>query len=196
MITRSRTAERSMRYILFYKPYGVLCQFSPEHEKQTLRDYLTLPKDIYPVGRLDADSEGLLLLTNDNAVKSMLTEPSHAFPKTYLAQVERLPDARAMDQLRTGVVIDGKKTKPAEAELLEKDPVVPVRSVPIRFRKNVPTAWLKIILREGRNRQVRKMTAAVGHPTLRLLRINIGQLGLGTLRPGEFREITRSEINP
>ena len=187
-------AQTSKRYILFYKPYAVLSQFSSEPGKQTLKDFLSLPKDIYPVGRLDYDSEGLLLLTNDNVIKNKLTDPKFEHPKTYLAQVERIPDEEALQQLRTGVVIEGTKTKPAEIELLSEEPILPPRSIPIRFRKNVPTAWVKVVLHEGRNRQVRKMTAAVGHPTLRLMRIKIGGLEIENLRPGEWKEITRRQI--
>ncbi|MFA6469060.1 MAG: pseudouridine synthase [Bacteroidota bacterium] len=179
-----------MRYILFYKPFAVLSQFSPEPGKQTLKDFLTLPKDIYPVGRLDYDSEGLLLLTNDNKVKHTLTDPGFSHPKTYLVQIERIPDGSMLEQLRNGVVIEGKKTRPAQIELLSEEPSLPARTVPIRHRKTVPTAWLKIVLHEGRNRQVRKMTAAVGHPTLRLVRVAIGTNGIGTLLPGEWRELT------
>ncbi len=186
--------QTSKRYILFYKPYAVLSQFSPEQGKQTLKDFLSLPKDIYPVGRLDYDSEGLLLLTNDNEIKNKLTDPKFEHPKTYLAHVERIPNEEALNKLRRGVVIEEAKTKPAEVELLSEEPTLPPRSVPIRFRKTVPTAWLKITLREGRNRQVRKMTAAVGHPTLRLVRIKIGSLGIGNLNPGEWNEVMKSEI--
>ena len=184
-----------MRYIIFYKPYAVLSQFSPEPGKRTLKDFLTLPKDIYPVGRLDYDSEGLLLLTNDNAIKNTLTDPKFEHPKTYLAQVERIPDADALQKLRQGVVIEKIKTKPAEAEVLKEEPALPPRSVPIRFRKNVPTSWIKLVLREGRNRQVRKMTAAVGHPTLRLVRVKIGSLDIGELNPGEWKEISLEQIS-
>ncbi|NUN69047.1 MAG: pseudouridine synthase [Bacteroidetes bacterium] len=184
-----------MIYILFYKPFNVLSQFSPEPGKKTLSDFLSLPKDVYPVGRLDYDSEGLLLLTNDNVVKKKLTDPSFGHPKTYYAQVERVPDEQALAQLRSGVVIEGERTRPAEVTLLSDDPGFPERSVPIRFRKNVPTAWLSIVLREGRNRQVRKMTAAVGHPTLRLVRVRIGALGIDGLTPGSSREIQRSELS-
>lgn len=182
------------RYILFYKPYEVLSQFSPQDEKRTLADFFSLPKDIYPVGRLDYDSEGLLLLTNDNGIKQLLTNPGSKYPKTYLAQVERIPSENALLQLRTGVPIEGKKTQPADVDLLIEEPSLPARSTPIRFRKNVPTAWLKITLHEGRNRQVRKMTAAVGHPTLRLVRIHIGRLKVGTMQPGEWKEISREEV--
>ena len=183
-----------MKYILFYKPCAVLSQFSPEQGKQTLKDFLSLPKDVYPVGRLDYDSEGLLLLTNDNAVKHELTDPKFHHPKTYLAQVERIPTEEALNRLRNGVAIEGKITQPVDVRLLTEEPNLPPRSVPIRFRKTVPTAWIEITLREGRNRQVRKMTAAVGHPTLRLVRIKIGSLGIGNLKPGEWNEVRKSEI--
>ncbi len=186
--------QNAKHYFLFYKPYAVLSQFSPESGKQTLKDFLSLPKDIYPVGRLDYDSEGLLLLTNDNEIKNKLTDPKFEHPKTYLAQVERIPTEKALQQLRTGINIEGAKTKPAEVELLTEEQHLPPRSAPIRFRKNVPTAWLKIVLREGRNRQVRKMTAAVGHPTLRLVRITIGNIGIGELKLGEWKEIDGKEI--
>ncbi len=183
-----------MKYFLFYKPFQVLSQFSPESGKETLADYLSLPKDIYPVGRLDYDSEGLLLLTNDNRLKQTMTDPAYGHPKTYLAQVERIPTNEALQQLRDGVTIEGVMTKPAEIELLTDAPALPPRSIPIRFRKNVPTAWIQIVLREGRNRQVRKMTAAVGHPTLRLVRIKIGSIKIGPMRPGELKELQRAEI--
>ncbi len=186
--------ESAKQYIVFNKPYAVLCQFSPENGKQTLKDFLSLPKDVYPVGRLDYETEGLLLLTNDNDIKNQLTNPKFGHPKTYLAQVEKIPAEEALSKLRTGVVIEGAKTKPAEVELLEHEPELPPRPVPIRFRKNIPTAWLKITIREGRNRQVRKMTAAAGHPTLRLLRIGIANLELGGLKPGEKRVVYRKEI--
>jgi len=186
--------KSAKQYILFYKPYAVLCQFSPEGEKQTLKDFLSVSIDIYPVGRLDYESEGLLLLTNDADIKNQLTHPKFGHPKTYLAQVERLPAEESLEKLRRGVVIEGAKTKPAEVELLNREPALPARPVPIRFRKNIPTVWLKITIREGRNRQVRKMTAAVGHPTLRLMRIRIANLDIGDLKPGEQRKIRRKDI--
>ncbi|MCI0707713.1 MAG: pseudouridine synthase [Ignavibacteriae bacterium] len=188
---KSRTPKR---YILFYKPYGVLSQFTPANEKQSLKDFGPFPRNIYPVGRLDADSEGLLLLTDDNEVKHRLTEPRYEHPRTYLVQVERIPTENALSRLRKGVTIEGKKTKPAEVHLLENEPELPPRPVPIRFRKNVPTAWLEITLREGRNRQVRKMTAVVGHPTLRLVRIRIGNLTIDGLKPGVSRELSKTEV--
>ncbi|MEW5800289.1 MAG: pseudouridine synthase [Bacteroidota bacterium] len=182
-----------MKYIVFYKSYGVLSQFTSEQGKRSLKDF-GFPNGVYPVGRLDYDSEGLLLLTDDNDVKHKLTDPKFELPKTYLAQVERLPSEDALQRLRTGVVIEGKKTKPAEVRLLDKEPDLPPRSVPIRFRKTVPTAWIELTIREGRNRQVRKMTAAVGHPTLRLMRIKIGNIEIDGLKPGEWKEIIKEEL--
>lgn len=186
--------SRSLHYILFHKPYGVLSQFTSEHGHASLKDFGPFPADVYPVGRLDLDSEGLLLLTNDNALKHRLTDPKFEHPRTYLVQVERIPDSAALRKLRAGIVIEGKKTKPAEVRLLETEPALPPRSVPIRFRKNVPTAWIEITLREGRNRQVRKMTAAVGHPTLRLVRVKIGTLTIEGLDVGESRTLTAEEV--
>lgn len=185
---------KHFRYILFYKPYGVLSQFRPEHGHKTLKDFGPFPSDVYPVGRLDVDSEGLLLLTNDNALKHRTSDPKFGHPKTYLVQVERIPNEEALKKLRSGVMIEGKKTKPAEIRLLKEEPNLPPRPVPIRFRKNVPTAWIEITLREGRNRQVRKMTAAVGHPTLRLIRTKIGELTLDGLEVGGSRALTASKI--
>jgi 23S rRNA pseudouridine2457 synthase len=185
--------QTKKRYFLFYKPYAVLSQFTPEGDKQSLKDF-GFPNDIYPVGRLDYDSEGLLLLTNDNEIKNRLTNPKFEHPKTYLVQVERIPAEKELQQLRIGVIIEGVKTKPSEIELLTTEPNLPPRSTPIRFRKTVPTAWLRIVLREGKNRQVRKMTAVVGHPTVRLVRIKIGNIGIEELKPGEWKEITLQEI--
>jgi pseudouridine synthase len=182
------------RSLIFYKPFGVLSQFTRESNHQTLAGYGPFPRDVYPAGRLDLDSEGLLVLTNDNGLKHQLTDPRFRHPRTYLVQVERLPDARSLNALRLGVVIDGKKTRPAEVRPLETEPVLPPRETPIRYRKNVPTSWLEITLREGRNRQVRRMTAAIGHPTLRLVRIRIGGLTLDGLDPGQWRDISREEL--
>lgn len=182
-----------MRYIVFNKPYAVLSQFTSEEGKRSLKDF-GFPKGVYPVGRLDYDSEGLLLLTDDNQIKHRLTDPKFELPKRYLVQIEREPSNDALQTLRDGVVIEGKKTKPAEVRLLNDEPDLPPRSVPIRFRKTVPTAWIELTIREGRNRQVRKMTAAVGHPTLRLVRVQIGTIGIGHLRQGEWKEISKSEI--
>ena len=144
---------------------------------------------------MDLDSEGRLLLTSDGRLAHDITERQEKVPKRYLAQIERIPSEEALEQLRTGVVLNGKKTKPAEVRLLPNDPQLPDRPVPIRFRKNVPTAWVEIILREGLNRQVRRMTAAVGHPTLRLVRVAIGPVLLGDVHPGKWRNVTSGEIS-
>ncbi|MGA7161014.1 MAG: pseudouridine synthase [Bacteroidota bacterium] len=180
-------------YYLLYKPYDVLCQFTDSFGRKTLRDYGPFPKDVYSVGRLDIDSEGLLLLTNDNMVNHRLTEPEFEHPRTYLVQVEGIPSPGTIEQLNRGVVIQGVKTKPVKAYLLEQEPQIPPRVPGIRYRKNIPTAWINITLREGRTRQVRKMTAAVGHPTLRLVRTTIGELSLGNLNPGEIHRLTKDE---
>jgi 23S rRNA pseudouridine2457 synthase len=184
----------SYHSVLFYKPFTVLCQFTGDAGKSTLADFGPFPKNVYPVGRLDYDSEGLLVLTNDNELKHTLLEPKFAHPRTYLVQVERIPDEAALRQLRTGIVIEGKKTLPAGVVLLTEEPVLPPRVPPIRFRKSVPTTWIELTLREGRNRQVRKMTAAAGHPTLRLVRTKIGEIGIGALTPGTHRELTPGEV--
>lgn len=181
-------------YCVFNKPYGVVCQFSKSGDKSTLSDFGPFPKGIYPVGRLDHDSEGLVLLTNDGALQHVLLEPKFHHPRTYLVQVERIPSPDALRKLRKGVIIENKQTLPADINLLEQEPHLPSRPVPIRFRKNVPTAWIELTLYEGRNRQVRKMTAAVGHPTLRLMRIGIGELSISGLQPGKHRELSHEEV--
>jgi 23S rRNA pseudouridine2457 synthase len=183
-----------MTSILFNKPYGVLSQFTPEGDRPTLADFGPFPKDVYPVGRLDADSEGLLLLTNDKNLQHRLTEPKFGHERTYWAQVERVPTPEALMQLARGVIIGDRRTSPAIVRLLSAEPVLPPRSVPIRYRKNVPTAWIELILTEGKNRQVRRMTAAVGHPTLRLVRVAMLFLALEGLPPGEWRELTTTEL--
>jgi 23S rRNA pseudouridine2457 synthase len=182
-------------YILFYKPYGVLSQFTQEAEYLSLADFGPFPKNIYAAGRLDADSEGLLLLTNDNIIKHRITDPKFEHARTYLVQVEGIPDTSDIERLQNGVVIEGKRTKPAKVKLLTREPNLPPRAVPIRFRKIIPTSWIEIVLREGRNRQVRKMTAAVGHPTLRLVRTSITFLSIQGLKPGMYREMTPDEID-
>ena len=173
--------ENTPRTIAFNKPYGLLPCFTDSDGRPTLADYVDLP-GVYAAGRLDLDSEGLLLLTSDGRLAHHITDPQHKLPKVYLAQVERIPNEKALVQLRKGVVLNGKKTRPAEVRLLPDDPQLPDRPVPIRFRKNVPTAWVEITLREGLNRQVRRMTAAVGHPALRLVRVAIGPIVLGDLQ--------------
>ncbi|MEQ1563221.1 MAG: pseudouridine synthase [Nitrospiraceae bacterium] len=182
-----------IRTIAFNKPYGVLPCFTDPDGRPTLADYIDLP-GVYAAGRLDLDSEGLLLLTSDGTLAHHITDPQHKLPKLYLAQVERIPTEEALEQLRQGVLLSGKKTRPAEVRLLAEAPPMPDRPVPIRFRKNVPTAWVEITLREGLNRQVRRMTAAVGHPTLRLVRVAIGPIALGDLPPGQWREMPNHEI--
>lgn len=179
-------------YFLFYKPFQVLTQFSPEEGKRTLSDFLGhLPKDVYPVGRLDYDSEGLLLLTNDKDLTYRLLEPRFGHKRTYWVQVENVPDAPALKRLQQGVQIqhNGKpyQTRPAQVHLLH-DPEVPDRNPPIRYRKNIPAAWISLTITEGKNRQVRKMTAAAGFPTLRLIRHSIGSVSVDGLVPGACRE--------
>jgi pseudouridine synthase len=180
------------RYFKLFKPFDVLTQFTDAGGRSTLKDHVPIP-GVYPVGRLDRDSEGLLLLTDDGSLAHLLTDPRHEHPKTYLAQVEKVPDEAALEALRRGILLPDGPTRPVEAELLDAEPDLPDRPVPIRFRKNVPTAWLRLVLREGRNRQVRRMTAAVGFPTLRLVRIAVGPITLGDLQPGECRELTSDE---
>lgn len=189
-ISRTKTKQ----YFLLYKPYGVLSQFSDKRGRKTLKTLGTFPNDVYSVGRLDMDSEGLILLTNDSELNHRLTEPKFEHARTYLVQIEKLPSKGAIDQLSKGVTIQGEKTKPAEVRLLEAEPDIPPRTPTIRYRKNVPTAWIEITLWEGRNRQIRKMTAAVGHPALRLIRTAIGELSLGALKPGESRRLSEKEV--
>lgn len=192
--TRKGSSSGKHSYFLLYKPYGVLCQFTGAPGRTTLKDFGPFPSDMYPVGRLDTDSEGLLLLTNDGQTKHLLLEPRFGHRRRYLVQVERIPTEDALQKLRNGVIIEGRKTKQAAVELLSGDLHVPPRDVPVRFRKNVPTAWLQLTLTEGRNRQVRKMTASVGHPTLRLIRTAIGPLTVSGLNPGEHRALSSEEI--
>lgn len=176
------------RLILFNKPFGVLTQFSDDGSGETLAKYIPV-RDVYPAGRLDRDSEGLLLLTDDGQLQHRLSDPRHKLPKVYWAQVEGEPNEAALQQLRSGVAVDGQQTRPAKATLIDEPPLWP-RNPPIRFRKNIPTTWLEIQLTEGRNRQVRRMTAAVGFPTLRLVRYAVGRYTLEGLKPGEWRDDT------
>lgn len=175
-------------YIIFNKPFDVLCQFtSPNPEEKTLGDF-DLPKDIYPVGRLDKDSEGLLLLTNDGSVQNRLANPKHEKEKTYLVQVENTPTKESIKQLERGVIIQKKKTLPCKVKILGEDISIEERDPPVRFRKSIPTCWLEIKIKEGRNRQVRRMTAAIGHPTLRLIRQSIDKITIGNLAIGQWKE--------
>lgn len=180
------------RTIAFNKPYGVLPCFTDSGGRPTLADYIDVP-GVYAAGRLDQDSEGLMILTSDGALAHRITDPRHKLGKIYLAQIEREPNDDAMGRLRSGVVLSGQRTRPAQVRVLADAPLIPDRPVPIRFRKNVPTAWIEIILREGMNRQVRRMTAAVGHPTLRLIRTAIGPVLLGDLLPGKWRDLGPEE---
>jgi 23S rRNA pseudouridine2457 synthase len=203
------------RYLLFYKPYNVLSQFTDtdhseilieteaNNPRRTLKDYIPIAS-VYPVGRLDRDSEGLLLLTNDGRLQHRLSDPRFGHPRSYWVQVERCPDEVALKRLREGVVIQNYQTRPALVQILPTEPLLPPRDPPIRFRKNVPTTWLEITLTEGRNRQVRRMTAAVGFPTLRLIRVAIGirysrsgsaaNLTLEGLEPGQWRDLSTEEV--
>ena len=177
-----------MALILFNKPFGVLCQFSPERTgppRPTLADFITVP-NVYPAGRLDLDSEGLLLLTDDGALQARIAEPRHKMPKTYLVQVEGEADEAALKALRAGVQLKDGPTLPAEASRIDPPELWP-RTPPVRFRKSVPDCWISITIREGRNRQVRRMTAAVGLPTLRLVRWAIGEWTLDGLPTGDWR---------
>jgi 23S rRNA pseudouridine2457 synthase len=177
--------------ILFNKPYGVLTQFTDAENRPTLADYIPL-KGVYPAGRLDRDSEGLLLLTDDGALQHRLTDPRHKAWKTYWAQVEGEVNDTALEQLRRGVQLKDGPTRPAKARHLSTPAVWP-RDPPIRYRATIPTSWLELSLREGRNRQVRRMTAAVGFPTLRLIRIAIGPWRLDPLQPGEWLKVDSAE---
>ena len=176
------------RLILFNKPYGVLCQFSADGSaKPTLAQYIRVPA-VYPAGRLDTDSEGLLLLTDEGKLQARIADPGFKLAKTYLVQVEGVPDAPALEALRHGVTLKDGKTRPAEAETIPAPELWP-RGSPIRVRQSIPDSWIKLTLREGKNRQVRRMTAAVGFPTLRLVRWQIGEWSLDGLQPGEWREV-------
>jgi len=185
-------------YYLFYKPFQVLTAFTSDDGKRTLGDYMKLPRDVYPVGRLDYDSEGLLLLTNDRSLTQRLLHPGFQHPRTYYVQVEGNITEDALERLRNGVAIRNGKTLyttlPAKAHLLAEVPDMPERNPPIRHRKAVPDTWIELNLVEGKNRQVRKMTAAVGFPTLRLVRVSIGNLSLGSLQPGQLKEISGNTI--
>jgi 23S rRNA pseudouridine2457 synthase len=174
------------RLIAFHKPYGVLSQFTSRDAHPSLSGF-GLPAGVYPVGRLDRDSEGLLLLTADGALQHRLSDPRFGHERTYWVQVERVPPPEALARLRSGPVLRDGPTRPCRARLLEAAPRIEPRAPPVRFRKSVPTAWLEMTLTEGRNRQVRRMTAAVGHPTLRLVRVAAAGVSLGDLPPGRWR---------
>lgn len=181
-----------MKYVAFYKPYGVLSQFTGEAGDRTLAEF-NLPKDVYAAGRLDKDSEGLLLLTDDGPFIKRLLEPKNEKEKTYWVQVENIPTLEKLKELERGVVIQGYKTLPCKAKLISEPDLAP-RDPPIRERKSIPTAWLEIKLIEGKNRQVRRMTAAIGHPTLRLVRFSIGNLKLNQMQPGQWQEVRKDQV--
>lgn len=180
--------------IAFHKPYGVLSQFTADGSAHRRLADFDFPKQVYPIGRLDADSEGLLLLSDEPEWNARLLRPGRGHEREYWVQVERIPAPESLRQLEAGVVIQGKRTLPCRAALLDPQPVIPPRDPPIRFRKNLPDCWISLVLTEGRNRQVRRMTAAVGHPTLRLIRQRIGRLLLGELLPGHWRILQKTEF--
>ncbi len=187
-----------LRYYIVYKPFQVLTRFGREGDKQVLADYFDVPRDVYPVGRLDYDSEGLLILTNDKALNHRLLDPKFAHEREYWVQVDGALTADAVLQLQKGVKIniDGKdyQTRAARATMFDTEPTVPERNPPIRFRKSIPAPWLKLILNEGKNRQVRKMTAATGFPTLRLIRYRIERLNIEGMQPGDMIEMDRADL--
>jgi 23S rRNA pseudouridine2457 synthase len=174
------------RLICFNKPYGVLSQFTAEGRWRGLKDFIDVP-GVYVAGRLDADSEGLLLLTNDGPLQARISDPRHKMEKTYWVQVEGVPDEAALQRLRQGVTLNDGLTRPARARRMPEPAALWPRDPPVRFRQHIPTSWIELVIAEGRNRQVRRMTAAVGHPTLRLIRAAIGPHALEGLAPGEWR---------
>ena len=181
------------KIVLFNKPYGVLSQFTPEGRWQGLADFISLP-GVYPAGRLDADSEGLLLLTDEGQWQSRIADPRHKLEKTYWAQVEGEPDDIALKRLATGVVLSDFTTRPARARRIDAPPSLWSRDPPIRFRASIPSAWIELVISEGKNRQVRRMCAAVGFPVLRLVRSAIGPFALAGLLPGELRALNEDEL--
>ena len=176
------------RLLLLNKPFDVLTQFNDEAGRATLKDLVDVP-GVYPAGRLDRDSEGLLLLTNDGQLQARIADPRHKLAKTYWVQVEGTPTEAQLQQLQRGVLLNDGPTLPAQARLLEPPPDLWPRQPPVRFRQSIPTHWLELVITEGRNRQVRRMTAAVGLPTLRLVRVRIGPWSLGELLPGQWQEV-------
>ncbi len=192
--TNRTNSHPARRLILFNKPFGVLSQFTQGTAGEgaaTLSAFVTVP-GVYPAGRLDKDSEGLLVLTNDGRLQARIADPRFKQPKTYLVQIEGEPDEASLDRLRQGILIDDAVTKPAEVAWIDPPDIWP-RHPPVRFRKTVPDCWLRMTIREGRNRQVRRMTAAIGHPTLRLVRWSVGDWSVAGIAPGDWRDVT---LNP
>ena len=179
--------------LAFNKPYGVISQFTADGSGNSTLAQFNFPPQIYPIGRLDADSEGLLLLSDEPGLNQRLLNPKQAHPREYWAQVERVPSLGALSELESGLIIEGHRTLPARAKILEPQPEMPPRKPPIRFRKTVPTCWISLELAEGKNRQVRRMTAAVGHPTLRLMRVRIGEFRLSELECGKWIELNKAQ---
>jgi pseudouridine synthase len=179
--------------IAFNKPYGVLSQFTPDGSPNRTLAEFGFPKGVYAIGRLDADSEGLLLLSDEASLNQRLLHPRNAHEREYWVEVERIPGPSTIEQLSRGVVIQGRRTLPCCARILDPQPMMPPRNPPIRFRKNVPTCWIALELIEGRNRQVRRMTAAVGHPTLRLVRTRIGEFTLSEIEPGKWIQLSAEQ---
>ena len=184
--------EPNLTYVIFNKPYGVLCQYTDDLGRPTLKKYIPIKK-IYSVGRLDMDTEGLLLLTDDGDLNHWMASPKNRMYKTYWAQIEGIPTPEQISQLKKGVVIDGRLTLPAKAKQID-EPDIWDRPKPIRFRKSVPTSWIELSIMEGQNHQVKRMTAAVGLPCLRLIRTSIGPILLGNLKPGEFKIVPKPRI--
>jgi 23S rRNA pseudouridine2457 synthase len=179
--------------LAFHKPYGVISQFTPDSSPNLTLAEFAFPKGVYPIGRLDADSEGLLLLSDEAALNQKLLHPRHGHQRVYWVQVEKIPAPEALAELEKGIVVQARPTLPCRAELLDPQPEVPPRIPPIRERKSIPTAWIALELVEGKNRQVRRMTAAIGHPTLRLLRVRIGNFELDDLPAGKWKALSPAE---
>lgn len=186
------------RYYIIYKPFQVLSQFTSTENKKSLKDFFKVPSDVYPVGRLDYDSEGLLILTNDKKLNYQLLSPDQKHQREYWVQVEGSAATADIMKLKKGVSINvngsNYQTEPCEARIFEVEPLVPKRTPPIRYRKNIPTSWISVVLTEGKNRQVRKMTAAAGLPTLRLIRHRINGIALGAMQPGDIREMEKKSL--